>query len=209
MNGMVKRSAYWLSFLLLLGFASRSSAQYVDLTINPISALTGTAVVMVEVPVAPLIGVELQSSYFFRARRPWTPNFSTRGYRVGVLGHMYFDSEAEHTEWSLFAYGRYLNVFYEDADPEGLRTIFDRDNYTLSKMAIGFGGSYKHLVGEHFVFSTGVGLGRNFARKLVRQEGNTGDFLSLGIQERTNIDVYARLTIGYRLGRSNKPDLRS
>ena len=194
---MIKRCGfYWCSLLLLVVSSTKLTAQYVDLTINPISALTGTAVIMVEVPVAPSLGVELQSSYFFRAQRAWTPNYYTEGYRIGALGHFYLPSSTEIKEWSIFTYGRYLDVRYED---NGSNTVFDRDNYTLSKFTIGMGGSYKHVFSERFVLGAGFGLGRNFKRKLVREEGNDGDFFSLGLQARADIDVYARVTVGFRL----------
>jgi hypothetical protein len=196
MKVMIQRCVFTCCLFVLAALSStKVMAQYVDVTINPLSALTGTAVIMAEVPVAPSFGVELQSSYFFKARRAWTPDYSTEGYRIGALAHYYFDTNREHAEWSIFAYGRYLDVRYED---NGSPTIFDRDNYTFSKISVGMGGSYKHVFREHFVLGAGIGLGRNFAKKLVREEGEAGDFLSLGLQTRVDIDVYARVTIGYR-----------
>lgn len=190
-------SKLYLLAIFTLVSSLASKAQYTDLTFNPISALTGTAVLMVEVPVNQTVGVELQSSYFFNAQRFWTQNYKTEGYRVGALAHLYMNSEFEHTEWSVFAYSRYLNVRYEALEASG--TIFDRDNYSLTQMSIGLGGSYKRMMGENFVLSVGAGLGRNFARNLVREQGRTGDFLSLGFQATADVDVYGRVTFGYRI----------
>jgi len=75
---------------------------------------------------------------------------------------------------------------------------FDRDSYALTQMTIGFGASFKHVLSENIVLSMGGGLGRNIARNLVREEGQTGDFLSLGWQATSDLDIYARITVGYR-----------
>ncbi|MFK8054479.1 MAG: hypothetical protein AB8F78_00040 [Saprospiraceae bacterium] len=185
-----------LSMMASFG-ATTLRAQHTDITFNPMSALLGTAVVMVEIPVSEVVALELQSSYFFRAQRFWTQNYRTEGYRIGALAHLYMNEEAEHAKWSVFAYSRFLNVRYEAIELS--TTFFERDSYTLSQMSIGLGGSYKQILGNDFVLSVGAGLGRNFARRLVREEGQTGDFLSLGNQATRDIDLYGRITFGYRL----------
>jgi len=189
-------------FFLFHAWSFSAKAQYADLTFNPLSALTGTAVVMVEVPAGKAAAIELQSSYFFEANRFWRPYYRTSGYRVGGLVHLYVNSGKKHTGWSVFPYVRYLNSRNEAI--EEANTTFDRDSYELTQMTVGFGGSFKHVFGEHFVLGVAGGLGRNFARKLVRDEGETGDFFSLGFQATALIDVYGRITVGYRLIQDKK-----
>ena len=128
---------------------------------------------------------------------------SRRDIGSGALGHLYLNRESEHTEWSVFAYLRYLNVRYETVEEGRSRTLLDRDNYTLSQYALGLGGSYKWVISEHLVLSLGGGMGRVFGRNIEREVGNTGDFLSLGIQSRADVDVYARVTLGYRFRYAN------
>ena len=183
-----------LPLLLLLALATSTHAQ-VDVQINPVAILFSSIDVTAEFGVSPDFGVEAGLDYNFQNWDIDDIDYKNNSVGIRAIGKYYFGPEDGIDRWAIGGYTRFVTGT-ASAEEE---TSNEREEVKNTKFAIGFYTGYKWVSKKNVVFELGLGLGRNFVRKYEYGDGEevTTDDIPL-----LNIDVLARLSLGYRFGGS-------
>ena len=170
-------------------------AQHIDLQINPIGALFGSLSATAEFPISESIGVEPQVGLLFQNRDLLGVDYKGRGFGLGVNGKFYFGPDDGHDRFYAMGYLRYQNSnFSVDSDGGG------GTDYSQNRVSLGVGLGYKWVADNGFLFELAVGGGRALLNSY-DFEGEDETF-ERALDDLTLIDLYGRLSLGYRLIRN-------
>lgn len=183
-----------LAVVFALATAITAHAQYTDIQINPIGALFGSLSVTAEFPVTESIGVEPALALVFRNRDVLGTEYKGRGFGAGVNGKFYFNTDNGHDKFYAMAYTRFSST-NQTVDGE---TTTGQD-WSNTRLALGIGVGYKWVADNGLVFELAVGGGRALVNNY---DFDTEDeFFEQALEDLPPIDIFGRLSIGYRLGR--------
>jgi len=182
-----------LAVVFAIATAFSAQAQYTDIQINPIGALFGSLSATAEFPVTESIGVEPALALVFRNRDVLGTDYKGRGFGAGVNGKFYFNPEDGHDKFYAMAYTRFSSV-NQTVDSDGT----GGQDWSNTRLSLGVGLGYKWVADNGLVFELAVGGGRALVNNYdFDTEDSTFEDALEGLSA---IDIYGRLSIGYRLG---------
>lgn len=185
-----------LLLFLVVAAAATSNAQ-VDVQLNPIGILFRSIDLSAEFGVSEDFGIEGALGYDFQ-----NYNFDDIEYRnnaVGfrAIGKYYFKPEDGIDKWNVGGYARFSTGTSSVTEDSNSGRDDDVKN---TKFAVGFYTGYKWVSRKNVVFELGLGIGRNFVRTFEYEDGTEADTSDIPL---LNIDIFGRLSLGYRFGGSS------
>ncbi len=182
---------FLLPFCFLFAWIARSNAQ-VDVQINPVGILFRSIDLTAEFPVSEDFGVEGALGYDFQSYKIDDLDYKNNGFGVRAIGKYYFGPENGIDRWNI---GGYLRVSSGKSTAE--EADAGKTEVKNNKFAVGFYTGYKWVSRKNVVFELGLGIGRNFVRKFEFDDGSEVDTSDIPL---LNIDIFGRLSLGYRFG---------
>ena len=173
-----------------------ASAQYVDLGIRPLGLFTAHLRLSAELPLSERFGVEPSLSGQRFGLDIGDVSFRQRGFEVGLNPKYYFDPEEGTDGFYGFGYVRYRRFNFNDPGDD-----IEGDDFTQTRLAAGLGVGYKFVFDNGLILEVGGGPGYALINEF-DFEGEEVDLIEVDgpLRALVNLDVYGRVSLGFRLG---------
>ncbi|MFK7980390.1 MAG: DUF3575 domain-containing protein [Saprospiraceae bacterium] len=178
--------------LLFACFLTTSYAQ-IDLKINPIGALFGSPDITADFMLNDKFSVEGGLGVDFGNFKINDIKYKRSGFSLLAVGKHYFNPDLGADKFGIGVYTRFRNFG---------NSLFDggnTDDYTRTRLALGFQIGWKRVSESGFIFEFDLGAGRALVDNIKFDNANSSinedDVPSL------NIDGLLRIAIGYRISK--------
>lgn len=192
------------TLLLLAGALALSAAplhaQYTQLSTNPVSLIFGVIKVEGEASMRPGWAIEGEVSAITKGQRAWSPDYDSRGYRLGLNLKRYFIADGLNEGYYGFAYARHVQTKFTDFVREGEQP--DQRDFDRNRKTIGFGLGYAGAGADGFYYGFSLGIGRHVQNEKVYTSTIPGEVISRADDDERfdgPFDVYGRVSVGLRI----------
>lgn len=168
------------------GGGGSSSDESMEVKINPIGILFGSADIAVEKFMSENFGLEGSISFNSRTFTAGSEEFKNTGFGVGVFGKYYFNPDRDCSKFYLAPYVRF-------ATSKGTSSVAGNNDLKNTRVAGGLMLGWKWVSSGKISIELGFGLGRAFVNNYDGPDQATIDLL-----EAFDIDAVGRFAVGYR-----------
>jgi hypothetical protein len=171
--------------IFCIGLAATTQAQF-EVKINPVSLLFSNVNINAEVGLTPNFGIDFGPVLSFRNSEVLGNEFSSTQFGLTVNPRYYFTPKRGIDKFYVGAYAKFLTGKFTDET--------NNDEYSNTRLAVGFNLGYKIVTEGGFLFDIGFGLGRAFINEYTVESGS----FDLDDIPLFNIDLVGILAVGYR-----------
>ncbi len=189
----MRTQLFTLLSALLVAFTGQ--AQTLDANVNLLGFSGGRPTVGIEYAVGPAFGVELTlNPTLGRKLSINETDWSGNGFGAGLQAKYYFSNDEGIDRVYLAAYSRYMVVNNEVQNPEEVNS----SDFKRNRLGVGLALGYKYVTNFGLFFEAAAGAGANVVNKFTYDDGSNNEENGL-LDQLTGIDLYGRLSIGYRI----------